>query len=306
MEFTLSEEVASALAEHRPVVALESTIIAHGFPAPDNLAVGQALEAAVRSRGGVPATIAILDGIIRVGLDDDALARVAEGPCEKCSVRDLAVVSAAGGDGATTVAATLVIAARAGIGVFATGGIGGVHRGAERSFDISADLTELSRTPGAVVCAGAKSILDLPATLEMLETLGVPVLGYRVDTFPAFHARSSGLPLKHRIDDVAAMAATIKAHRTFGLPGAVLVCNPPPASAALGSDALEALVTAAQAEATAAGITGPALTPYLLAALDRLSAGKTRIVNRALAIANAELGADLAGQLAKETGPDAS
>jgi len=301
MDFKLCKEVAAALAEHRPVVALESTIIAHGFPAPDNLAVGRALEAAIRNRGGVPATIAVLDGVIRVGLDDDAMTRLAEGPFEKCSVRDLAVVAAAGGDGATTVAATLVIAAKAGIEVFATGGIGGVHRDADRTWDVSADLTELSRTPGAVVCAGAKSILDLPATLEMLETLGVPVLGYGVDNFPAFHARSSGLALKHRIDDVAAMAAAIKAHRQLGLPGAVLVCNPPPAEAALSHDVLEALVTAAQAEATAAGITGPSLTPFLLAALDRLSSGKTRIVNRALAIANAELGADLAGQLVTET-----
>ncbi len=297
MKFELSQEVASALAERRPVVALESTIIAHGFPLPDNLAVGQALESAVRNHGGVPATIAVLDGLIRVGLNAEQLARVAEGPCEKCSARDLAVVAAAGGDGATTVAATLVIAAAAGIEVFSTGGIGGVHRQVSHRWDVSADLTELSRTPGTVVCAGAKSILDLPATLEMLETMGVPVIGYGVDTFPAFHARSSGLALKHRIDDLGQVAATVKAHRQLGLRGAVLVCNPPPAAQALSTGALEAWLAEAEAEALTAGIAGSALTPFLLAVLDRLSAGKTRIVNRALAIANAELGADLAGHL---------
>lgn len=298
MHIVFSSAVRAALDDGRPVVALESTIIAHGFPHPENLAVGRALEAAVAEAGAVPATIAVLDGEIRAGLTDGELERLASADVAKCSVRDLPAICAHGRDGATTVAATLRVAAAAGIKVFATGGIGGVHRTAGGPADVSADLPELARSHAAVVSAGAKSILDLPATAEQLETYGIPVIGYRCDEFPAFHCRDSGLALAHRADTPADLAAIVAAHRDLGLPGAVLVCNPPPEEVAMGSDEIEALVGQAIRAAEAAGLTGPRVTPFLLAEINRLSGGRTERVNRALAVSNASLGASLAAALA--------
>ncbi len=300
MEASYAAEVEAALRRGAPVVALESTLVAHGFPPPDNLEVGRALEAAVRAEGAVPATVAVLDGTIRVGLAEAELERVAGArDIEKCSLRDLATLCAGGRSGATTVAATLRIAAGAGIAVFATGGIGGVHRRHGGPLDVSADLYELSRSPVAVVSAGAKSILDLPATLELLETLGVPVIGYACDEFPAFHSAASGLALAHRADDLDALAAVVRSQRELDLPGGLLVCNPPPAEAAMEADELDRLVAQGLAEAEARAVSGPELTPFLLAALDRLSGGRTRAVNRALAESNARLAAKLAVALSR-------
>ncbi len=289
-------EVEDALRRGGAVVALESTIIAHGFPYPDNLALAEEMEAAVRGAGAVPATIAVIGGRFCIGLAERERQYLAAGEgIAKCSTRDLGVVSARGGDGATTVAATSRLAWMAGINVFATGGIGGVHPpvpGAPP--DVSADLLELSRTPVTVVCSGAKSILDLPATLEVLESLGVPVIGYRTDRFPAFHAVDSGLDVPHRADSVTALAEIVHRHRALTLPGGVLVANPPPADLAIDRMGMEAMVAAALDEAADRGIAGPALTPFLLAALDRISDGRTGRVNRGLALANAKLAAEIA------------
>ena len=258
---TFSPEVADALADARPVVALESTIIAHGLPRPDNLAVGRALEAVVREHGAVPATIAVLDGVLHVGLDDAGLARVADEDMPKLSRRDLGLALARGGSGATTVAATMIAAHLAGIRIFATGGIGGVHRGAELSFDVSADLAELARTPVAVVCAGAKAILDLPRTLEILETLGVPVIGYGTDELPAFYTRASGLALTQRADSPDEVAATLAMQARLGLGGGAVIAVPIPAADALDADEVAGWIDAALAEAKARRVTGKAITP---------------------------------------------
>ncbi len=297
MRLEMAPEVRAALEAGRPVVALESTIIAHGFPRPANRAVASALEGAVREQGAVPATVALIGGAVRVGLRAAELDRIAGTDAAKCSLRDMAVLSAAGVDGATTVAATLRVAAAAGIPVFATGGIGGVHPGTGGPPDVSADLFELARSRTAVVSAGAKSILDLPATLEALESLGVPVIGFGCDEFPAFHTAESGLPLAHRADDVAGLADIVRAHGELDLPGAVLVCNPPPADLAMARDELDRLIASARRAAAAQGIAGPALTPFLLAELNCLSDGRTERLNRALAVANAALAADLAVEL---------
>lgn len=295
MSLEIAEEVRAALADGRPVVALESTIIAHGFPEPDNLEVGREIEAAVRAEGAVPATIAIVAGRVRIGLDGNDMERLAAGPFEKCSVRDLAAIVARGGDGATTVSATAHLARRAGIDVFATGGIGGVHPPiAGTPLDVSADLPALARTPILVVSAGAKSILDLAATLETLETLGVVVAGYGTDEFPGFHTAESGLELRHRVDSAAAAAELLRRQRELGLEAAVLLANPPPAEAALALTDLKGWIAVGEADAAREGISGPALTPYLLGRLDRLSGGATTRVNRALATANAALGARVA------------
>ncbi len=289
-------EVADALSGGRPVVALESTVIAHGMPYPANLETARALEGVVRAEGAVPATIAVLDGRIRIGLDDEALERLARGGAGvlKLSRRDLPVALATGVPGATTVAATMIAARLAGIALFATGGIGGVHRGAETSFDVSADLDELARTSLCVVCAGAKSILDLPKTLEVLETRGVPVLGFGTDTFPAFYSRSSGLPVAHRCDSAAAVAGILRAKWDLGLEGGVLLANPIPAADALDGAAMEAAIARALAEAEARGITGKAVTPFLLAALERITGGRSLAANKALIRANAALAARVA------------
>lgn len=290
--FTLAEDVRAALADGSPVLALESSIIAQGFPRPDNLSLGRETLAAVRQAGVVPAQVALLDGRVRLGLGDAELERLATGDSVKCSTRDIGYLLARRLTGATTVAATARIAALAGIAVFATGGIGGIHPGTG-GFDVSADLLELSRSRVAVVCSGAKSILDLAATLEALESLGVPVIGVGSDRFPAFHAADSGLPLDRRIDRPDDLAAVMAAHWAV-VDGGILVCQPPPAEAALDEATLDALVSRARAEAEAAHVGGPALTPFLLERLNVLSGGRCLAANRALALANARLGASLA------------
>ena len=294
-QLIIAPTVKAALVEKRPVVALESTIITHGMPYPANAETALDVEAEVAAAGAVPATIAIINGALHVGLaadDLDALAR--DTTAAKASRRDMAVFVAQGRTAGTTVAATMLIAARAGIGVFATGGIGGVHRGAESTFDISADLIELSRTPVAVVCAGAKSILDLSKTLEVLETYGVPVIGYRTDEFPAFFSRSSGLKLEHRLDDPGAIAEAIRAHRMLGMTGGMLICNPLGAEDEVPAAEMNPRITAAVAEAAATGIAGKQVTPYLLGRLVELTAGRSLEANRKLIKANARLAGEIA------------
>jgi pseudouridine-5'-phosphate glycosidase len=287
-------EVARALADGRPVVALESTLICHGLPRPRNLDLARAVEVAVRAEGAVPATIAVLDGRVRVGLDDAALVRLARAEgVVKCSPRDLPVLLAQGALGATTVAGTIRVAAAAGIRVMATGGIGGVHRGGERSLDVSADLHELARSGVAVVCSGAKIILDLPRTLEVLETLGVPVVAFGTSSFPAFYARESGLAVPG-IDDLAGLVALLRAQAGLGWPGGMVIANPPPAALALPRAELEAWIEAALAEARGRGIAGRDETPWLLAELARRSQGRTVALNEALVLDNARLAAKLA------------
>ena len=296
---TVHPEVAEALASGRAVVALESTIVTHGMPFPQNLETARAVEAVVRAGGAVPATIAVFDGRIVVGLDDAALTRVAEAglSAAKASRRDLAVLLASGGLAGTTVATTMMAAAMAGIRLFATGGIGGVHRGAETSFDVSADLRELGRTPVAVVCAGAKSILDLPKTLEVLETEGVPVIGYRTDAFPAFFARDSGERVPHRLDGADEIAAAAALHWRLG-GGGVLVANPIPEPDALSGAEIDAEIGRAVAEAKAAGVAGKDVTPFLLDRLNTLTAGRSLTANIALVKNNAALAAGIAVPLA--------
>lgn len=297
--FDVAPPVAAALAAGGPVVALESTAIAHGLPWPENLRVATEMEAAVRAAGAVPATIAVLGGRVRIGLEAGELERLArDGDVRKLSARDLAAAVAQRADGATTVAGTLAIAGRAGIRVFATGGIGGVHPGAEASFDISADLGALARTPCLVVCAGAKSLLDLPRTLELLETVGVPVVGYTTDELPAFYTPNSGLPVPVRADDAGAAAEVARAHWALGLTSAVLVVVPVPEHAALGAADVEALLAAAQTRAAAADVRGPALTPYLLDYLHAHSDGRTVRANAALLRQNAAVGGAVAVALA--------
>jgi pseudouridine-5'-phosphate glycosidase len=294
----IADEVRAALAGRRAVVALESTIIAHGLPWPDNLGLARDLHGAVRAAGAVPAMIAVIDGRIRIGLDDAALERLAKADgVDKISRRDLPVVVARGGDGATTVASTMICAHLAGIRVFATGGIGGVHRGAESSFDVSADLDELARTPVAVVSAGAKSILDLPKTLEVLETRGVPVIGYGTSRFPAFYTADSGLKVPHRADTPGEVAAILRAMDTLGYTGGALVCNPIPAAHALDRDTVEGWIEEAVAAAARDGIAGKAVTPYLLARLNDRTGGVSRAANVALALDNARVGAEIARAL---------
>lgn len=292
-----SPEVADALRSGRPVVALELTLICHGIPRPRNLTLARTVEAAVREAGAVPATVALLDGRIRVGLDDAELERLAtaEGVA-KCSPRDLAPVLASGNLGATTVAGTIFVAARLGIRLMATGGIGGVHRGGEASLDVSADLHELRRSGVAVVCSGAKIILDLPRTLEVLETLGVPVLGYGTADFPAFYLTASGLPVP-RVDGLDGLAAAIAAQAALGWPTGMVVANPPPAELALDPAELEAALARALAEARAQGVRGKDETPFLLARLAEASGGRSVVLNEALVVANARLAARAAAVL---------
>lgn len=295
----IAPEVRDALAAARPVVALESTLIAHGMPYPHNLQTGRALEQVVREHGAVPATIALLGGRMVVGLSDAQLEQLAAlGPgAAKASTRDLAALLARRATAGTTVAATMRIAALAGIAVFATGGIGGVHRGAELSFDVSADLTELAHTPVAVVCAGAKSILDIGKTLELLETLGVPVLGHGTDDFPAFFARTSGHRVDHRFDTPEELARAIAWHRRVGR-GGVLVANPIPRDAALDAQVIEERIAEAVLQAQAAGIGGKALTPYLLQRINQLTGGRSLQANIALARSNAAVAAQIGVALA--------
>ena len=302
----VAEEVADALAAGRPVVALESTIVTHGMPAPRNLETARAVEAAVREEGAVPATIAVLDGVLRVGLDAaelEALAR-AEG-VEKLSRADLALCLARGGTGSTTVAATMIAARAAGIDVFATGGIGGVHRGAEATWDVSADLQELAQTAVTVVCAGPKAILDLPRTLEVLETLGVPVVARGQDELPAFWSRSSGLQAPQRMDDARLMAAGHLARTALGIPGGQLICNPIPAEAEIPRDEIAPVVEQALREAETQGIAAKAVTPFLLGRVLELTGGRSLDANVALIVDNARLAARIAQAICRERGRDA-
>ncbi len=300
----LSDDVAAARAEGRPIVALESTIITHGMPSPQNLETARAVEAKVRAGGAVPATIAVIDGTLHVGLSDAALADLAgRSVVDKLSRADLAVCMARGGTGATTVAATMIAAHAAGIAVFATGGIGGVHRGAETSFDISADLHELAQTPVTVVAAGAKAILDLPKTLEVLETLGVPVIAVGQDALPAFWLRSSGLRAPLRADTAGEIASAHRARAALGLPGGQLVANPIPAADEIAADVLAPLIASAEAEARASGVAGKAVTPFLLNRLFEMTEGATLTANIALVLNNAALAAEIACAIASgETG----
>lgn len=286
----LSPEVAEALAGGRPVVALETTIVVHGLPAPQNLEVAAECEAAVREAGAVPATVGVLDGRLVVGLSPEEVARLADPArrARKLSARDLGPALARGVDGATTVAGTIAAATEAGVNVMATGGLGGVHRGAAQSFDESADLVALARRPALVVASGVKSILDIPATLERLDTLGVPVVGYRTDHFPGFYLESSGEPLEWRVDEPAEAAATFAAHRALGGAG-MLLAHPVPAGQGLDPALHERALAAALARAEREGVTGKAVTPVLLEEFARQSAGASVVANRALVVANARL-----------------
>jgi len=291
--------VAVARAAGRPLVALESSVLAQGLPAPANREADRRMRAAVAARGAVPAVTAVVRGVPTLGLEGEALERFLERDgVAKVSARDLPVTMAQGRDGATTVAAALVLAARGGLDVFATGGIGGVHR--EAPFDESADLAELARTSVVTVCAGAKSILDLPATLERLETLGVTVVGYGTDEFPGFFTARTGLPVPARVDTPAAVARILLAARALGRPGGVLVVQPPPASAALDPTLVASAVTEALATAATAGVRGPAVTPHLLAAVERATGGRSLAANLALLEANAALAAEIAVALAAD------
>ncbi|WDR01514.1 pseudouridine-5'-phosphate glycosidase [Devosia algicola] len=296
---SISADVKKALGEGKPVVALESTIITHGMPYPQNLEMAKKVEAIVRKHGAVPATIAIMDGRFVVGVAGDDLERLAleGGKAAKASRRDVSALLVQGGLAGTTVATTMQIAGLAGIRVFATGGIGGVHRGAEDSFDISADLEEFSRTPVAVVCAGAKSILDIAKTLEVLESKGVPVLGYQSDDFPAFWARQSGYKVDHRFDSAEDIARVIALQIDLGM-GGVLVANPIPEADALDAGEIEARIGEALADAERQGVSRKALTPFLLNRIFELTKGKSLQSNIALVENNAMLGAKIAVALA--------
>ena len=301
---TIAPEVAEALRDGRPVVALESTLISHGLPYPQNVEVATASEAAVRESGAVPATVALNRGRILVGLDADALEALAiapRGSVLKVSRPNLGYAIASGGWGATTVAATMIAADAVGIRVFATGGIGGVHRGAlgpgHASFDISADLDELARTPVVVVCAGPKAILDVPLTLEYLETRGVPVVSLGIDEIPGFYSRRSGIPAPSHVPDVAGAAAVIRAHAEMGLTSGLVICNPVPEADALPLDVARGAIEQAIREADEAGISGGAVTPWLLARVAEITRGASVKANIALIVNNARVGGLLAREL---------
>jgi pseudouridylate synthase len=301
MTIDVSPEVGAALAAGGPVVALESTLLCHGIPMPRNRELAAEIDDAVRAAGAVPATVAVIEGAIRVGVTAAQLERLLGAPeVAKCSTRDLPFIVAGGGLGATTVAATVFVAARAGIRVMATGGLGGVHQGGERSLDVSADLEELTRAPVTVVCSGIKSILDQARTLERLETLGVPVVGYRCDELPGFYTAETGLPVP-RLDSVDELCRLHGAHRALGLSGMVVV-QPPPERYAMARVKVERLVEAARAAARARRIRGPAFTPFMLQHMAEHSQGATVRVNCALVLANARL----AGALAAALGGDGS
>jgi len=294
-----SEPVAQALAARAPVVALETTVVTHGLPHPDGIAAALALEDEVRQSGATPATIGVLGGAIRIGISREELDELATTPdvC-KTNLSNLAAVVASGGLGSTTVAATMWAAHMNGIRVFATGGIGGVHRGADETGDVSSDLTALGRVPVAVVCAGAKAILDLPRTLEMLETLGVPILGLETDDFPAFYRRSSGLRVDRRVDSIADLAAAVDAHFRLGLGTGVLVANPIPGADEMPRDLYDQALQAALADMKAEGVRGRAVTPFLLDRLRVLTSGESVRTNLALLLNNARVAARLATHLA--------
>ncbi len=292
--FTLGVDVARAFKMRLPVVALESAVITHGLPHPENINLAMQMETEVSNQGAVPATIGLMDGKVIVGLSAEQVKRLGDTsqPSRKVSRRDFGVVLARKENGGTTVAGTLIAASTAGIQVFATGGIGGVHR--DSTFDISADLQELGRVPMVVVCAGAKAILDLPATLEVLETLGVPVIGFGTDDFPAFYSTSSGLPVNVRVDTPEEVAAIARAHWGMGQTSAVLVVNPPPADVALPREKMEEIIHQALQSAAAEGIHGAGVTPYMLAKVSELSGGQSMHTNLALLRNNARLAARIA------------
>ena len=296
MPLSPTPEVADALAAGRPVVALESTIISHGLPRPRNLEIARQIEQVVRDAGAVPATIAVVGGVARIGLDDAALSEIATSDAvAKASERDLAIVVARGGHAATTVAATAHLAHRAGIAVFATGGLGGVHRGAAESFDESADLVTLARTPMTVVSAGVKSILDVEATLERLETLGVAVLGYGTDRFPGFYLSDGGVGLDWRVDSAEEVAAVMRARLDLGTDHtALLVANPLPEDEQVDRALHDRVLAEGLAAATAAGVRGKAVTPFLLEHFHRESGGESLRANIAIILRNAELAARIA------------
>jgi pseudouridylate synthase len=293
-----SHEVAEALAAGRPVVALESTLLAHGLPAPRNRHAADELEAAVRANGAVPATVAVLDGVARLGLSAADLDRVCGGELAKLSSRDLGAAVGLRRDGATTVAATAAIAALGGVAVFATGGLGGVHRGARESWDVSADLAALAHTGVLVVCSGVKSILDVPATLEVLETQSVPVLGYRADSFPGFYRRDSGHPVPWRVDTPAEAAAVWRAHRALGQPSGMVLAQPVPEADELDAGLHDRLLAEGLALLSERGIAGKDVTPALLEHFHAGSGGASLRTNLALVRANAELAAQVATALA--------
>ena len=295
----ISPAVQKALDEGRPVLALESTIISHGMPYPQNLETARLCEAEARKHGVEPATVAIIHGKLCAGLTDEELEYLAKAGrgVAKASRRDLPILAARGADGATTVAATMIVAAMAGIRVFATGGIGGVHRGAEVTMDISADLEELARTPVAVVCAGAKSILDLGLTLEYLETKGVPVLGYRTETLPAFYTDESDFKVDYRMDSPEEIAAAVTAQRDMGYPGGMLITNPIPHQYAMPKDVIDAAINQALAEAKEQGVKGKATTPFLLARVCELTGGESLKSNIKLVLNNVALGAQIASAM---------
>jgi len=295
----VADEVREALDAGRGVVALESSLIAQGLPVPDNLQTAVAAEAAVREAGAVPATVAVEDGRVVIGADHALLERLADPDRDvaKAGSRDLGPLLAGRALASTTVSATMRAAHLAGIAIFATGGIGGVHRGAASSFDVSSDIDELAATPVAVVCSGAKSILDLPATLELLETRRVPVVGYGTDELPAFYSTTSGLRLPHRVDGPDAAAAAVAAHRSIPGAGGILVVHPPPADLAIDRDEVDGWIREATADAERRGIRGGAVTPHLLGYLARVSGGRTLRVNIGLIVANARAAGAIASAL---------
>jgi pseudouridine-5'-phosphate glycosidase len=292
----MTAEVERALIRSQPVVALESSVIAQGLPPEIGPDAAREAQQRVRDAGAIPATIAILDGAVRVGIDDDAIERLAhDDDARKVGGRDLATCAVSGQSGATTVAGTLAVCAMAGIHFMATGGIGGVHRGWERTLDVSADLTELGRTEVCVVCSGAKSLLDIPATLELLETRGVPVIGFRTDTFPLFYVTESSHTLADRADDAETVAAAAAAHWGFARRTGLLVVQPVAEEVALPPEETEFLVEETLAQAEADGVAGPAVTPWVLARLHAATDGRSLVANRRLLVDNAGLAADIAG-----------
>ncbi len=298
--FDFKEEVRKALKDGRPVVALESTLISHGFPYPENLKVAGEMEEIIRGCGVMPATIAIIKGKMKVGLTRSEMEFMATSEdILKASKRDLAVIIAKGLNGATTVAATMIVAERAGIKVFATGGIGGVHRGAEKTFDISADLQELARTPVAVVCSGAKSILDLPLTKEYLETMGVPVIGFGSKELPAFYCRESGMKVDYVVNNEVEAAKIIRAMQDLGLGGGIIIANPIPEEYALSMEYMNEMIEEAIESAEKEGIKGKKLTPYLLNKIKELTGGKSLKANIELVKNNARVAAKIACELIK-------
>jgi pseudouridine-5'-phosphate glycosidase len=296
---SIHPEVSTALLNQAPVVALESTIIAHGMPFPQNVATARKVEALIREAGAIPATIAVIEGKIQIGLSEEQLLHLGQSPdVPKASRRDLPILLSQGRSAATTVAATMIGAAMAGIRIFATGGIGGVHRGAAETFDISADLQELAHTPVAVVSAGAKAILDLGLTLEYLETHGVPVIGYQTDEFPAFYTRSSGLKVPYRLDTPAEIAGSLLTQWEMGYPGGALIANPVPEAHSLDPAIMYAAIEQALSEAAQEGVSGKAVTPFLLARIKDLTEGQSLVSNIELVYNNARLAAEIAVEMA--------